>query len=241
MKHIYYIAILLAAGIFIGSCSEAKKDMFNWSENINFLIPEGDSSLIIRQDTVVYSFAFDPVSTERTISIPIEIVGNAASVDRSYKIKIENYGDTKAGIDYIMPNENQILPAGKMKDSLRIVFNRSEDMKVSAKKIGITIINGGDLGEGVAEKCFVAIQVSDILEKPQWWDHWSSYFGPYHWRKFQKWIEIRGGQGELPTGSYPGFWTTPQEISQVYQLRIYFEENPEYDENNIRLVVPCPV
>ena len=87
MKGLYCIlasVFFLQLGI---ACSEADRDLFEGPVGINFRIPKTseeikdyklrDSSLIFREDTMVYSFAFDMVNTEREICVPVEVTGFA--------------------------------------------------------------------------------------------------------------------------------------------------------------------
>ena len=160
MKGLYCIlasVFFLQLGI---ACSEADRDLFEGPVGINFRIPKTseeikdyklrDSSLIFREDTMVYSFAFDMVNTEREICVPVEVTGFAKEVDRKYYVEVVEYNGAKAGVHYDAVPTEHVLAAGKVKDSLRILFHRV-DMDKQARKIGITIKRGGDFIEGVKE------------------------------------------------------------------------------------------
>lgn len=246
MKKLHYILLgIIFASMF--ACSEADKEMFKGPDSICFRIPQTsddideyrklDSSLIFREDTVVYSFAFDMEATERTICIPVQIGGMAANHERKYMVEVEEYNGAQAGVHYEAINKEQILSAGKTTDSLRIKFFR-RDMDKVARKIGLRIKTGGDFIEGTQERLFVAVQVSDILEKPSWWNDWSSCFGTYHPIKFREWIKMYGGTGDL-TGKRPDWWGAPLELTLVLELKDLFEREEFYEENNVRLTIPC--
>lgn len=247
MKGLNYILISGILALLGVACSEASRDMFGDVEAINFRIPQTseeisaykllDSSIIFREDTMVYSFAFDMVATEREICIPVEITGYAAHVDRKYQIEVVEYNGTKAGKHYDALPTEQVLPAGKVKDSLRVRFHRI-DMEKQARKIGIRIKSGGDFAEGPQERLFVAVQVSDILEKPSWWDNWEGCFGTFHPIKYREWMKIYGGTGDL-TGKVADWWQASLELSLVLDLKSLFEKEVFLDENGNRLVIPC--
>ena len=247
MKGLYCIlasVFFLQLGI---ACSEADRDLFEGPVGINFRIPKTseeikdyklrDSSLIFREDTMVYSFAFDMVNTEREICVPVEVTGFAKEVDRKYYVEVVEYNGAKAGVHYDAVPTEHVLAAGKVKDSLRILFHRV-DMDKQARKIGITIKRGGDFIEGVKEKLFVAVQVSDILEKPDWWDNWIGCFGTFHPVKYREWMKLYGGTGDL-TGKRPDWWYAPLELTLILDLKRMFEENEFLDENGKRLLMPC--
>ena len=247
MKRVYYILLLGIIFLSMFACSEAGKEMFEGPNSICFRFPTTsedieeyrklDSSLIFREDTVVYSFAFDMEATEREICIPVQIAGFATEYDRKYKVTVEEYNGTQADVHYEAISEEQILGAGKTTDSLRVKFFR-RDMDKVARKIGLRIKTGGDFVEGTQERLFFAVQVSDILEKPSWWDQWSDCFGTYHPIKYREWIKLYGGTGDL-TGKDADWWRASLELTLVLELQDLFEREEFYDENNIRLTIPC--
>ncbi|MDR2413476.1 MAG: DUF4843 domain-containing protein [Odoribacteraceae bacterium] len=243
MKRILHAitGILLLAS----ACSEAEKELFHAPDAIYFRMPQGDTSLIIREDTVIYSFAFDPdVITSRDIYIPVEIVGLAANKDREYIVEITNIGETKEGLHYEAVNTSRVLPAGKTRDSLRVTFFRAPDMREQARKIGVTIRPSGDFIEGVAECLFVAIQVSDILERPKWWNNaWNHYFGgTYDPQIYRAWIEIWGGKGDISAYPYPDWWSAPRVLTAIIDLKRYFDEHEVYyySDPTRRIVIEFP-
>ena len=47
-----------------------------------------------------------------------------------------------------------------------------------------------------------------------------------------------GGTGDL-TGKRPDWWVAPLELTLVLELKDLFEREEFYDENNVRLTIPC--
>ncbi|MDR1273955.1 MAG: DUF4843 domain-containing protein [Odoribacteraceae bacterium] len=239
-RHLYYIAGALLA---LASCSEASREMFHAPDGVYFRMPAGDTTLITRADTIVYSFAFDFTATRREICIPVEIVGFAASTDRTYRVQITNHGDAREGLHYDAVNPVQTIRAGKTRDSLRVTFSRTPDMQRAAKKIGITILPGGDLPGGVRERMHVAVQVSDVLEKPSWWDKWNGKFGgAYDPQIYKAWMGIWGGKGDLSAYTQPNWWGAPQVLTAIIDLKTYFEAHETYylDRPTVRIIIPYP-
>ncbi|MDR0766324.1 MAG: DUF4843 domain-containing protein [Odoribacteraceae bacterium] len=240
MKRQLYIIIIGVLSL-VAACSEAEREMFHAPDAIYFRMPQGDTTLIIREDTIIYSFAFDPETiTRREIYIPVELVGLAADRDREYLVEITNIDETREGVHYDALHAKQVFPAGKMRDSLRVTFLRTADMQQKAKKINITIRSGGDFAEGVVERLFVSIEVSDILVKPAWWDNWGEYFGPYDPQVYRAWINIWGGTGDLSAYPYPGWGYSPGVLTAIIDLRRYFEEHEVYylDNPTVRIILP---
>jgi hypothetical protein len=217
--------------------------MFNAPDGVYFRMPAGDTTLITRADTIVYTFAFDLTATRREISVPVEIIGFAATNDRTYRLEITNYGDVREGVHYDAINPVQTFPAGKMRDSLRVTFHRTPDMLREAKKIGLTIIDGGDLAKGVRERLHVSIQVSDVLEKPEWWDRWNVLFGgAYDPQIYKVWMGIWGGKGDLSAYNTPNWWGAPQVLTAIIDLKAYFDQHETYylDRPTVRIIIPYP-
>jgi hypothetical protein len=241
MKRLYYT---LVTALLLASCSEASRQMFSAPDAIYFRMPLGDTTLIIREDTVVYSFAFEPVPTTREICIPVEVIGYASGSDRKYLVEVTEFDGTRAGTHYEAISAVQVLPAGKTRDSLRVTFLCTPDMRDAVKKIGITIRPGEDFAEGVNECLHVAVQVSDILERPTWWnDSWNTYFGgTYDPQIYKAWMTIYGGKGDLTAYPYPSWWDCPQVLTAVIDLKRYFDENEVYYLKNpsVRIVIPYP-
>ncbi len=241
MRRLYnYIGILGIALLFAGACTEADKETFRGPESIYFRMPQGDTTLIIRKDTVIYSFAFDPVLTQREIYIPVEVIGFASSHDRTYTIKVANVKNTKSGVHYEAISEQQHFPAGKMLDSLKVVFNRTEDMQREACKIEIMIKAGGDFVQGITESLLVAIQVSDILEEPSWWEMWRPILGVYDHQIYRQWIKIWGGTGDLSGYTGTSWFEAPQVLTAIIDLKKFFEANSAYYSNDVRIIIPGP-
>lgn len=245
MNRIYiFIASCLAwCGI---SCQEADREMFPGEEaGVYFKLSalSKDATLVLRKDTVVYTFAYDDVDvTEREICIPVELVGYAAGTERKYRIKVEAAANTLEGVDYETVASEQTFAANKTVDSLRVVWKRNQTMtdeKNGVKKLNIRIVSGGELAAGVEEKLFVSLQVSDILEKPKWWDGWEFAFGSWHPVKLREWIKIWGKEDLEKKPWYPSFHSHPQELTAIVKLHDLFEKEEFYDENGVRLSIPA--
>lgn len=228
------------------ACQDADKEMFDVNETgLYFKLKslEKDKTLILREDTVVYTFAYDDVEEvrQREVYIPVELVGLAAGQERTYRIEVEAAANTQEGVDYESLATEQIYSAGKTVDSLRFVWKRNPSMQKEVKKVNLRIVSGGDFGTGVEEKLFVSLQASDILEKPAWWDAWEAAFGSWHPTKLREWIKIWGRE-DLPANPWSiSFYDYPQECTAIVKLHDLFENEEFYDENGVRLYVPANI
>lgn len=240
MKNILKIFIILAVLPLVVMCKEADKLMFDSPAGINFMLPEeGEApALIIRGDTIVYTFAYDADISQREIRIPVDLTGFASDTERTYHIEVKEAANTHASTDYVALSTTQTFPAGVSSFYLPVTFLRNTEMATEVKKLEIRIKSGGELTAGVEEKLFVALSVSDFLQKPEWWDHWSVGFGEWHSIKLREWIKL-WGDAPLSTASNTNWFQSPQECMAITRLKDLFDEEEFYDENNIRLRIPA--
>lgn len=241
---IIIIGLWILCGI---ACQEADKEMFDGNETgLYFELGKlkEDKTLILREDTVMYTFAYDDVEEvhQREVFIPVELAGFATGRERTYRIEVEAAANTKEGIDYEPLTTEQIYSADKTVDSLQFVWKRNPSMQKEVKKVNIRIVSGGDFEAGVEEKLFVSLQASDILEKPDWWDNWEAAFGSWHPTKLREWIKIWGREDlEKVRPDYITFYDYPQECTAIVKLHDLFESEEFYDENGVRLYVPANI
>lgn len=242
MNKLYIIIALFLAACCV-ACSDADKEMFAGdTAGIYFKLErlKDDASLILRTDTIVYTFAYDDEEVvEREICLPVELMGSFADGERTYHVEIENAAGTVAGEDYEPLAAEQVFPAHKTIDSLRFVWKRNASMQKQMKQVNIKIVGGGDLVPGVQECLFVSLQASDILEKPDWWDAWDSGFGAWHPIKLREWNKIWGKESLDPKPWMISFFYYTQECTAIIKLKDLFEKEEFLDENGVRLVIPA--
>lgn len=240
MKNIFHLFISGLLCLFYAACSENDKLLFNDNASIYFRIPKGDTTLIIQADTVVYSFAFEDPELVNTfvMRLPVESTGLAPSYERKYKIHIVPELSTAIeGTDFQALQETYTMPAQKGLDTLLLTVNRTESMQVAPKNLVLEMVATDDFKLGPQERVRIYLRISDILERPEWWDEWEPYMGAYGRKKHDKWLKI-WGKDPLPTDvSMIHPFYTPKELMAIQDLRIYFEQNPTY-ENGERVVVP---
>lgn len=241
--YILMVSILVLSGV---ACQDADREMFPGEKSgVYFKLSNlsKDGTLIMRKDTVVYTFAYDDVEEvrDREICIPVELIGFATGTDRKYHVEVVAAGNTEEGVDYEPVESEQTFGANKTVDSLRVMWKRSESMQKEVKKLNIRIVSGGDFVAGVEEKLFVSLQVSDILEKPVWWDVWYDAFGSWHPTKLREWIRIWGREDLDADPWMIGFFYYPQECSAIIKLHDLFESKEFFDENGVRLFIPANI
>lgn len=252
MKRLIYTSVFICFILFFTEgCQEADKLMFHELNALSVRVPRYDQSLLCRGDTVTYSFAFENVAvTEKTIKIPVEAAGFAKSYDRTYHIALTLGKDVVNGVNFKELTTEQTIHAEMGIDTLEVTLYRTKDILEGSKLFKLELVEGGDFVLGIEGVTSMIIRFSDVLEEPAWWVNWKKYFGPFHRIKYQEWMRIWGGTGDLTGSKYwGGISTAPKEIMAIKELQKYFEENPRYtnesagDPNNLgeRIVIPCPL
>ena len=70
MKRLFYILTIYFFGMSLLSCQENDRLLFTDDSAIYFTLPTKDTTLLIQEDTVVYSFALETHSVY-TLRLPI--------------------------------------------------------------------------------------------------------------------------------------------------------------------------
>lgn len=247
-----YTILIIALGIV--SCQEVDKLMYDDFAGIHIKIPKDNQTFILREDTLVYSFAFEsPDMKQKTVYIPVEIEGFRSDKDRKFKVKLIEAGTTaKAGVNYEPLKDYYTVKANSGKDSIPINIIRTLDIREKSKSIALELVATEDFKIGIKDKQQVYISVSDILEEPEWWKGWKFFLGEYHRIKYQEWMRIKGGKGELPMvegrSPFQIYFGYPTELVLIMELRLYFEKNPRYTKEDLgdpndkgeRITIPNP-
>ena len=231
------------------SCSEADRLMFD-TNYASVCIPRDkdgklcfdDTLVTVSEDTASFTFSVLPASyTEYDLQIPILVTGTPADRDRKFRLSVDAAKTTAVeGEEYVPLASEFILPADSTKITATIKLLRSEPLASASRDLALTIASTEDFPSAViGEENRIVIRVSDILTQPVWWTTWKNAFGRYSRVKHQKWIEI-WGPGALSTDRIqaPLASMYPRQALALQKLRVYFEENPTYDENGVLVSVP---
>ncbi|MDO5663874.1 MAG: DUF4843 domain-containing protein [Bacteroidia bacterium] len=250
-RKIHFVILSLFA--LLMACDKGENLMYKDFSGLHFVAPT-DTTLILRRDTLIYSFAFEkPEIKEKIIYIPVEIEGFRENKDRKFNVQLIKEGTTaESGVHYEALQEYYTVKANQGRDSIALKVKRTLDIRNTAKTITLKLVPTDEFEVGLYDKQQVSISFSDILEEPDWWENWKYLFGEYHRIKYQEWIKIKGGKGELPNKEikrWQFLQNYPTECMLIMQLRLYFEKNPRYtleelaDPNNKgeRIIVPCPI
>lgn len=256
MEHIYnkvkttlLLAVLMASLTALVSCHEADRLMFD-TDYASVCIPRDkdgklcfeDTLVTVLEDTATFTFSVMPAScTEYDLQIPIQLTGAPKHQARKFRLQVDEEKTTAiSGEEYEPLSSDFILPADSSSVMATIKLLRSEVLAKESRFLALNVVNTDDFPNPViTEENRIVIRVSDILTRPTWWDTWQVAIGRYSRVKHQKWIEI-WGPGSMSTDriAAPLASMYPREALALQKLRIYFEENPTYDETGTLVSVP---
>lgn len=190
LKNIMFTCLvaLLAIG-----CTKDEIETFNGTDVIYFQWSvEGYSSDTVLfgsiTDSLSVSFAFDlPTITDSIFRIPVKILGNTSSSDRSFKIEALATSEGVEGTDFILPT-NLIIPANEVTGVVPVTLLRTAQMKTNPISVKIGLVpneNFGtdyfgtnetsDLSRNINYNAF-EITISDMLTKPNFWSPFMDYY-----------------------------------------------------------------
>lgn len=163
------ITSLVAILILLVSCKKADLITYNSADNIYFdLSPYG------YEDSILYTFAYEPELLKDTVLVPVRISGNRIPGDRSYKVQIVDTATTAVANQHYEPlKESYTVPAGAGTAWLPVILLNTDTLLVtSSVSLTLQLTDTDDLG--VAHKDIITARLvfSNKLEKPNWWDMW---------------------------------------------------------------------
>lgn len=242
-------ALFLVGVSLLTSCHEADRLMFD-TNYASVCIPRdkdgklnfADTLVTVQEDTATFTFSVLPATcVEYDLQIPVQLTGTPSKVDRRFYLRV-NADKTTAveGEEYESLSNGFVMPADSSSTVATIKLLRSQPLASASRDLALLVDGGEDFTSPViGEENRIVVRINDILTQPVWWNTWKNAFGRYSRVKHQKWIEI-WGPGSLSTDRIqaPLASMYPRQALALQKMRIYFEENPTYDENGYLVEVP---
>lgn len=162
MKLRFQFILAMFAILGIWGC-EDKPDLFKETDGVYF----GTA------DTAVsYSFAKYPKKVIDTVRIPVSVLGNSASTDRSIGVEVVPVTDGNAAIEgtHFKILDNSIIPAKAVAGTILVVVYRTSDLEAGkVVKFAIRLKKDQNFpAEGIVGKQKLAINLA-YLQKPASW------------------------------------------------------------------------
>ena len=213
------------------ACKQQEVPTYSGEDGIAFYIDRYES------DSLNYSFAFsvEPINRD-TIFLKMRVSGAAANHARTIKVKAGAGTTARLGIDYELPEI--VLPAGALTVNYPVIVLNSPDMLNSTYRLVAEVAESSDfvlgatgveIGTTTALKS-MAINITNQLLEPTYWEEVVSAFGTFSVTKFKFMIQTTG----LTDFSYDaigvdGYYNMPVRLRNA--LEAYHAENgPLIDE-----------
>ncbi|MBR8534278.1 DUF4843 domain-containing protein [Carboxylicivirga sediminis] len=231
MKLINIILIALTLAMCL-SCEKNERMLYDENYNaLNFIMPgiEGKEA-----DSLYINFMFYPdEKVIDTLRVQVRLLGMPNSATRYYKVAPVESGTTATLGEHYELKEKYELPADTTRTWLEVYINRDESLQDSTYRIQLQFESTDDFVEGLDEFKSFIVNITDNLDTPPpfWEANYLHYkAGAYHSLKCKKFIEI--AKVDSPNW-YPEQTAALDEY--VKETRIWFNENPTYDEDGNRL------
>lgn len=229
MKKIYCIFLILAAFL---SCRDNADFPFQGEDAVYFQLNTTGYTWTKTLDSMVYSFAGKGVD-EDTLWIRVNLEGTATPQARPLNIVIDEANTTaQAGLHYEALKADYELPGDSVYTKIPvIIYNKDKQLENKQVVIALALQPTESLALGITDRTKCRLLVSNMLNKPTYWESTIFYdFGVYSRKKHELCILELGMDFPLDGSEYSG-QRTMWDIYGAYMSN-YFEENyPVKDEN----------
>lgn len=185
MKKIFISIPVLAGLFFYIACSPKKPAVFEQKSGIYF----GATT-----DSLLYSFAKYPKRMTDTLHIPVKMLGDAPSTDKTFNIETVNVTGKAAvaGVHFKLLNP-YTMPAGQLATTIPVVVYRTPDMDTTVFSFKLQLQANEDFETGMTTKSTYLVNVA-YLQKPAnwgtstglvWWAGNKSNFGTWTRTKYK--------------------------------------------------------
>ncbi|MFY0715336.1 DUF4843 domain-containing protein [Seonamhaeicola sp. NFXS20] len=155
MKALYNLYILAIFGLLIVSCDKDEINEFQAESAINFV-----------NDSIQYSFITEPAD-EYILEVPVAIIGDTVSYDRTFTAKIIDDELTTAPTELYELLEGTV-PAGSFTGSLSVKLKKDPILETSSVAIHIGIEPSSDFIEGNYDTNSVKLIWTNKIVIPAW-------------------------------------------------------------------------
>jgi hypothetical protein len=220
MKKLTVIIVLLS--IVLYACTKDEPLAYNTTDNIYFdFTPDNKDD---KSDSIVYSFAYNPEKDMDTILIPVRLSGIRQKLPRKFSVGIVDTATTAiASLHYQALEREYTIPADSGTFMLPlIVFSKDTALKTKSVIITLSLEASLDLGISFKDLRRGFIKLSNKLEKPVWWDVWSSELQTYSRVKHELFIRT-SGTTVLPP-SQADYMQTPKALYFIRRFKSFLQD-----------------
>ena len=235
-RNILMLVLFMLATMVLPSCKQEIDNMYKGKARIQFKYYTLDfNKKMIFNNKSTFSFGMkNDAIIKDTAKIVVEFLGTVSDKDRTYKVSVATDSTTAvAGMHYEPINPTQVFKAGKMKDTLRIVVDRtklSTSFKVPEdRRIALVMEPTDDFDLGMKEGLRTYLYINNYLSEPVWWKSTLRlpYIGFYHPKKWKILISFNSKFSNSETCEFD---TNNQGRSYFTGLANYLNAVPTFDD-----------
>lgn len=187
MKKIF-IALFVAAA---AGCGRSDIMTYDGAEYIQFSRSFADS--------VSFSFIAAGGSDTHDYPVGVELVGQQASHDRTFKVEVvTDYTPAPAEYYVVAPTESYAMPteftlkAGEFAATFNVRLKKLPAMEGKTARLVLRLAPTGDFRVGETQRSLFVLRFTDAVTKPAWWTTvvQNSYLGVYSDKKFRLFVEV---------------------------------------------------
>ena len=216
-RNIFYVLACVLPMWFVG-CDENGDDGYY----------DGISRVYFGQASAHHGLGAKPVEvTVYTAKIPVCVLGSPASRDMVARVKVDEALTTASESMYNPVPEEVTIPKDSIRGYVEVELLRDQvpSDKDTTFTLALQLEASDDFQLGIEECQVSEITFSNYLSEPDWWYiEESIWWGAYHPMKYQKIIELWGG--EITWDDYVA--QMAQVVYVAQQMYDYFQAHPEY-------------
>lgn len=189
-KKIFIIGLL--AGIAMASCKKEPELVYESADNVYFDFKTEN------KDSIVFTFAYDPLRLLDTIILPVKISGLRVHYERKFKIEVMTDSSTAVADTHFKSFEDQYTMAadsGTCHVPL-VIYNKDSLLASRSVILRFKLTATSDLGTKIPALIYGKVIISNKLEQPVWWNMW---LGSYYSRVKHELFLITTGVKDLTT------------------------------------------
>ena len=182
MKKLIISISALAGLFFYTACSPKKPAVFEQKTGIYF----GAAT-----DSLTYSFAKFPKRLSDTLKIPVKVLGDAASTDKTFSIEAATGNGITAieGVHYKLLNPYS-MPAGQLATTIPVVIYRTPGMDTTIFSFKLQLKASDDFETGMTTKSAYLVKLA-FLQRPANWGTLSGLDWAGHKNEFGTWTKTK--------------------------------------------------
>lgn len=143
-------------------------------------------------DSVVYTFAYEPGLPKDTIYLPVRLAGLRADTLRQFSVRVIDTATTaRPGQHYEPFKSSYTFGADTGLFHLPVIlYNTDLSLQQRSVRLTLQLLPGNGLDTSVNKLIRTKVVLSNKLEKPRWWDSWP--LGPYTQTRHQLFMIATG-------------------------------------------------